>query len=104
MYSSYQNLKVRLETQLFYNKIDYPYMSSNIADICADIMNHTRVRNSIKEATLPLAGMILAEIYPYIYFSLIFIIISFILHVGIFGLLVRHTFPMNTKVNLSSVQ
>ena len=40
-------------------------------------------------AKLPLISLIVQEIYPYIYLSLIFVIISFLLILGIFYLLLR---------------
>jgi len=47
------------------------------------------VKEEIKEIMKPVIDMFLKEIYPYIYLSLIFVIISFLLILGIFLILVR---------------
>ena len=56
----------------------------------------------------PLIEVILIELYPYIYLSLIFVIISFLLHLGIFILLFRGplsftSFPYTTLFRASVV-
>ena len=65
-------------------------MGEEMADICAYIIDHEKVRNGIREASKPLADLVLDELYPYIYFSLIFVALSFILHVAVFGLMLRY--------------
>ena len=47
------------------------------------------MKEEIKEIMKPVIDMFLKEIYPYIYLSLIFVIISFLLILGIFLILVR---------------
>ena len=59
---------------------------------CVTILNKTEVKNSIKNLFIPLIDMILKEIYPYIYLSIIFVVISFLLILGIFVLLMRNKF------------
>ena len=54
-----------------------------IINECVTILNKTEVKNSIKNLFIPLIDMILKEIYPYIYLSLIFVVISFLLILGI---------------------
>ena len=66
-------------------------MNGELADFCAYIMEHQKVKKGIREASKPLAELVLAELYPYIYFSLIFVTLSFILHVAVFGLILRHS-------------
>jgi|UniRef100_A0A6C0JBF2 hypothetical protein len=65
-------------------------MNNKIAEACVNILKREDVKNELKLLVSPLIDMILIDIYPYIYLSLIFVIISFILHLGIFVLLFRN--------------
>ena len=56
---------------------------------CLQILKREDVKTELKHLMTPLIDLILSEIYPYIYLSLIFVIISFLLHLGIFILLMR---------------
>ena len=57
---------------------------------CFDILKRDDVKTEFKNLFTPLINLILIEIYPYIYLSLLFVIISFLLHLGIFFLLLRN--------------
>ena len=59
-------------------------MDSKITEACLNILKRQDVKNEIKTLISPLIDLILIEIYPYIYLSLIFVCISFFLHLGIF--------------------
>ena len=65
-------------------------MEGRIADACVSILKREDVKNELKGLLSPLIDLILVDIYPYIYLSLIFVIISFLLHVGIFVLLLKN--------------
>lgn len=56
---------------------------------CINILKRSDFKKEIKDSLKPVVDIILVDIYPYIYLSLIFVIISFILHLGIFILLLR---------------
>lgn len=56
---------------------------------CLGIFKREDVKDEIKEIMKPVIDMFLKEIYPYIYLSLIFVVISFLLILGIFLILVR---------------
>ena len=64
--------------------------------LCISLYSTTQneIKKYIKEIFTPLISpicdIILNEIYPYIYLSLIFVLISFLLHLGIFFLLLRN--------------
>jgi hypothetical protein len=47
------------------------------------------VKSEFKNLMRPLIGILLQEIYPYIFLSLLFVIIAFLLILGIFLLLLR---------------
>lgn len=69
-------------------------MKASFFEECLVIMKTPEIKKYIKEIFTPLISpicdIILNEIYPYIYLSLIFVLISFLLHLGIFFLLLRN--------------
>lgn len=67
---------------------------SNLINQCLNILKRDDVKTELKNLMSPLINMILVEIYPYIYLSLILVIISFLLHLGIFVLLLRNKYSM----------
>lgn len=65
-------------------------MKESIINQCLLILKRNDVKEELKNLLSPLIDLILVQIYPYIYLSLIFVIISFLLHLGIFVLLLRN--------------
>lgn len=63
-----------------------------ILNECMEILNREDVKNEFKKIMKPLIELLLKDIYPYIYLSIIFVIISFLLILGIFVLLMRNKF------------
>ena len=57
---------------------------------CLDILKRDDVKNELKELMKPMIDLILQELYPYIFISIIFVFISFLLILGIFVLLLRN--------------
>ena len=76
-----------LYCDLMYNKNQSDELIEWI--LALEILRRHDVKNELKNLMTPLIELILIEIYPYIYLSLIFVIISFLLHLGIFILLFR---------------
>ena len=76
-------------------------MKENFLEQCLFLLNKKEIKEQIKEILNPFLQIItktlLNEIYPYIYLSLIFVIVSFILHLGIFILLFRINKPAFLK-------
>ena len=66
-------------------------MSSAIFSSCSKILQREDVKYEIKKILAPTINEILIQIYPYIYLSLLFVIVSFLLHLSIFILLWRNT-------------
>ena len=64
-------------------------MDSKITNACLGILKREDVKNELKNLMQPLVDSILVDFYPYIYLSLILVVISFLLHLGIFVLLLR---------------
>ena len=67
-------------------------MKQEFIDQCLIILSREDVKLQLKELFKPLISLIVQEIYPYIYLSLLFVIISFLLILGIFYLLLRSNF------------
>ena len=58
-------------------------------DLYASFLKSRVIRDAIKQVTNPLAAAVQRELYPYIYFSLILVTASFILHIAVFGIVLR---------------
>tara|TARA_B110000858_G_scaffold194940_2_gene250326 strand:- start:199 stop:420 length:222 start_codon:yes stop_codon:yes gene_type:complete len=65
-------------------------MKDQLIEQCLIILGREDVKSELKELFKPLVSLLVQEIYPYIYLSLIFVIISFLLILGIFYLLLRN--------------
>lgn len=61
----------------------------NIINECLGLLKREDVKDELKKLFTPIIDILILEIYPYIYLCLIFVIISFLLHLGIFILLFR---------------
>ena len=61
-----------------------------IIDECLEVLNRKEVKREFKKMMAPLIELLLKDIYPYIYLSVIFVVLSFLLILGIFILLVRN--------------
>jgi len=64
-------------------------MKEQFIEQCLLILSREDVKKELKELFKPLVSLIVQEIYTYIYLSLIFVILSFLLILGIFYLLLR---------------
>jgi hypothetical protein len=64
-------------------------MKELIIDKCLEVLKRKDVKEDIKELMRPVVDMIIKEIYPYIFLSIVFVFISFLLILGIFILLLR---------------
>lgn len=69
-------------------------MKDDFLNECLLLLKREDVNHNIKEFIYPIihpiVSILLKEICPYIYLSLIFVFISFLLHLGIFILLLRN--------------
>ena len=65
-------------------------MKESLINECVGILKRKDVKEEIKELFRPIIDLILQEIYPYILLSMLFVIISFLLILGIFILLLRN--------------
>ena len=70
-------------------------IKEKIIQECVEILGRDDVKEEIKNITRPLIDLILKEIYPYIYISIIFVFIIFLLILGIFIILLRNKTPFS---------
>ena len=61
-----------------------------IVNECLEVLGRDDVKDEIKQLFVPIIDLLLKEIYPYIFLSMIFVVISFLLILGIFILLLRN--------------
>lgn len=67
-----------------------PDFKETIIRECLDVLHKDEVKEEFKQLMRPLIDMLIKEIYPYIFLSIIFVVISFLLILGIFILLMRN--------------
>tara|TARA_B100001540_G_C15531215_1_gene517030 strand:- start:124 stop:351 length:228 start_codon:yes stop_codon:yes gene_type:complete len=65
-------------------------LKETIVNECLKVLHRKDVKDEFKELMRPLIDMLIKEIYPYIFLSIIFVFISFLLILGIFILLLRN--------------
>jgi hypothetical protein len=65
---------------------------------CIEVLKREDVRTEFKTFITPAVDIILAHINPYLYLCMMFVIISFLLHLGIFVLLLRNK-SFNSKAH-----
>ena len=70
-------------------------MKEAVIEYCIDFIKRDEVKQEIKNLFKPIISLLLQEIYPYIYLSLLLVVISFFLVLGIFILLLRSSKNMN---------
>ena len=72
-------------------------IKETIINECLLVLKRDDVKKELKNLLSPLIDLVLLQIYPYLYLSLLFVLISFLLHLGIFVLLLRIK-PFSIKV------
>ncbi len=70
-------------------------MKEAVIEYCIDFIKRDEVKQEIKNIFKPIISLLLQEIYPYIYLSLLLVVISFFLVLGIFILMLRSTKSSN---------
>lgn len=65
-------------------------LKDSIIQECLVILKREDVKKEFKNMLSPFIELIITQIYPYLYLCLIFVIISFLLHLGIFILLLKN--------------
>lgn len=70
---------------------------------CLSFMKREDVKEELKNLIRPMIDIILQEIYPYLYISLVFLLVNFILILGIFILLLRNFYKIPSASAIFSV-
>jgi len=65
-------------------------LKDSIIQECLVILKREDVKKEFKDILTPFIDLIITQIYPYLYLCLLFVIISFLLHLGIFILLLKN--------------
>jgi hypothetical protein len=65
-------------------------LKNSLIQECIGVLKRDDVKNEVKTFVSPIIDLILVQIYPYLYLCMMFVIISFLLHLGIFILLLRN--------------
>jgi len=73
-------------------------LKDRIIGHCLEFIKRDDVKVELKSLMRPMINMILQEIYPYIFISIIFVFISFLLILGIFIMLLRNKFRMKLNI------
>ena len=71
-------------------------LKDTMIDYCLNILKREDIKNELKHLMRPMLDVVLQEIYPYIFLSMIFVFISFLLILAIFILLLRY--KINTSI------
>ena len=72
-------------------------IKETIVNECLNVLHRDEVKAEFKNLMKPLIDMLIKEIYPYIFLSIIFVFISFLLILGIFILLLRSKIFISKK-------
>jgi len=67
-------------------------IKESIIQHCLNLLKRQDVKDELKAVMRPVIDMLLRQITPYIYLSITFVFISFLLILGIFILLLRNKF------------
>jgi uncharacterized membrane protein len=70
-------------------------MEKILLNNCSNFIKSEKFKNELKEFTKPLFEYFLNEIGIYLYFFIFFILTSFILHLGIFIILIKYILKDN---------
>ena len=65
-------------------------MKNTLIQECIDVLKRDDVKTEFKTFLTPVIDVSLAQINPYLYLCMMCVIISFLLHLGIFLLLLRN--------------
>jgi hypothetical protein len=65
-------------------------LKDSIISECLILLKRKDVKDELKNLFSPIIDLIIVQIYPYLYLCLMFVLISFLLHLGIFILLLRN--------------
>jgi hypothetical protein len=65
-------------------------LKDKIIEECLNVLTREEVKSHFKNLMKPVIELLLKDLYPYIFLSILFVFISFLLILGIFILLLRN--------------
>ena len=65
-------------------------IKDTLVEHCLDILKRDDFKDELKGLMRPMINMIIQDLYPYVFLSIVFVFISFLLILGIFILLLRN--------------
>jgi hypothetical protein len=75
-------------------------IKDTLIEQCLVILKRDDVKNELKQLMKPMIDLIVQELYPYIFLSIVFVFISFLLILGIFVLLLRNKILIKSPVTI----
>lgn len=67
---------------------------------CLGVLKRDDVKQHIQELFHPIIDMLMVEIWPYIFISMIFVVVSFLIILGNFVLLLRAPVPLSVPLSV----
>jgi len=67
-------------------------IKTTIINECLNTLKRDDVKDQLKNLMQPIVDMVISKLYPYIFLSIIFVSISFLLILGTFILLLRYKY------------
>jgi len=77
-------------------------MEKILIENCTNFFKSDKFKNELKNVSKPIFEYLLNEIGIYLYFFIFFILTSFILHLGIFIILIKYIMRDNSNSNNNS--
>jgi len=67
-------------------------IKNSVINECIGVLKRDDIKNEFKSFIKPVIDVVLAKINPYLYICIMFIIVSFLLHLVIFIMFFRNTY------------
>ena len=73
-------------------------IKNKVIEHCLAVLKRDDVKEELKQLMKPMIDLIIQELYPYIFLSIVFVFISFLLILGIFILLLRNKMLIKNRI------
>ena len=73
-------------------------IKNKVIEHCLAVLKRQDVKEELKQLMKPMIDLIIQELYPYIFLSIVFVFISFLLILGIFILLLRNKMLIKNRI------
>lgn len=73
-------------------------IKNKVIEHCLAVLKREDVKEELKQLMKPMIDLIIQELYPYIFLSIVFVFISFLLILGIFILLLRNKMLIKNRI------